>query len=140
MNWSTLKRIEEYEFLDTWILFPVFVVQRMMQRKIVNQSLFKGKLDLVYGSGDWENEIYSSSQDLLGDIIQVREKGSEKLLELYKKQLADLFGNRLLNKSRSLLNHRKSHILYEFIFCTGSNNKSSIGLSHRIASHLLNKI
>ncbi len=128
--------IEKYEFLDTWILFPVFVIQRMMQRKIVEKSSFKNKLDLVYGSGDWESEIYSSRQDLFGKI-KVREKGPKNLLELYKNQLADLFGNRFLESTRSLYNTKNAH-LYEFIFCTGRNTERSIKLSQKIASYLLN--
>ncbi|MCY4309634.1 MAG: three-Cys-motif partner protein TcmP [Rhodobacteraceae bacterium] len=137
VEWSTLERIAQYEFLDTWILFPVATLHRMMPR-IIKQNSHKEKLNKVFGSSVWE-DIYSSSQDLFGNDFKRREKGTLDLLNLYKKQLKQLFGYRLLNSTKSFYTSTNSHY-FEFIFCTGSNQQQSINISHKIASHLINNI
>ncbi len=113
VEWSTLERIAQYEFLDTWILFPVATLHRMMPR-IIKQNSHKEKLNKVFGSSVWE-DIYSSSQDLFGNGFQWREKGTLVLLDLYKKQLKQLFGHRLLNSTKSFYTSTNSHY-FEFIF------------------------
>ena len=66
-----------------------------------------------------------------------RQRGVDGLLSIYKENLKRLFGNRFLQKSRTLKNSKNSP-LFEFLFCAG--NPKGIELATRIANHILKRI
>ena len=73
---------------------------------------------------------------MFGDIEYLRIPGVDGLISLYKNKLKALFEKRLLEKSRTLRNSKKS-ALFEFLFCVGSPNPKAIAAAKPIAKHIL---
>lgn len=141
VEWSTIQKIESFKALDTWILFPTFVIVRMLPRSRKPEEIeqaWKDRLTKVYGDTSWENLYGENPQgDLFGYTEQVRSKGIEGLIRTYKENLRALFGDRFLEKSRTLKNSQGSP-LFEFLFCAG--NPAGVRPAKRIAKHILEHI
>ena len=92
----------------------------------------------MYGDTSWEN-LYSENPqgNLFGYTEYVRSKGVEGLIRIYKENLRFLFGDRFLEKSRTLENSQGSP-LFEFLFCAG--NPVGVGPAKRIAEHILEHV
>lgn len=138
VEWSTIEKIAGYEALDTWILFPVSAIARMLPTSRRPDAIAEGlvtRLNKVYGDENWRNLYRPNPQgNLFGQAEHERDSGTDGLLKIYKDKLSGLFGNRFLTQSRTLKNSRNA-ALYEFLFCIG--NLSGIGLAKRIAEHIL---
>ena len=141
LEWSTLVRISKFQALDTWLLFPVSAILRMLpssRRPDDVDPRWSARLTRVYGGESWRDLYRESPQGtLFGNTEFERDPGVEGLIRIYKKNLRNLFGDRLLDRSRRLYNSRGSP-LFEFLFCVG--NQSGIGIAKSIADHILKKI
>ncbi len=140
VEWSTIEKIASFEALDTWILFPLRAIGRMLpvsrRPEEIDPSWVK-RLNKVYGDESWRSLYRESSQtNLFGDPKYGREPGIEGLLNIYKNKLAGLFGDRFLDKTKTLKNSKNSP-LYEFMFCVG--NPNGIKLATKIAGYILRK-
>ncbi len=139
VEWSTIETVASFEALDTWILFPVSAISRMLPKlKQLDDIAEKWgtRLTKVYGDESWL-ELYRESQDrpLFDDSPEhERTPGVDEFLEIYKNRLAGLFGRRFLKESQTLRNSRKAP-LFEFLFCVG--NDAGIRLAKSIAQHIL---
>ncbi|MCY4661263.1 MAG: three-Cys-motif partner protein TcmP [Acidobacteria bacterium] len=138
VEWATLERIADLKALDTWILFPVSAVVRMLptSRKPDDISQrWAARLTSVFGDDSWR-ELYRerSQQNLFGDPGSVRDSGVHGLMGIYRRNLRELFGDRFLDQSRALKNSTGSH-LFEFMFCVG--HPRGIRPAKRIARHIL---
>lgn len=138
VEWSTIETIAGFNALDTWILFPVWVISRMLPTSRRPDDIAGGlvaRLNKVYGDENWRDLYRSSPQgNLFGQAEHERDSGTDGLLRIYKDKLSGLFGDRFLTQSRSLKNSRNS-TLYEFLFCVG--NPRGMGPAKRIAEHIL---
>ena len=141
VHWKTIETIAGFEALDTWILFPTSAVARMLPKSKRPEHIeekWADRLTSVFGNESWQRLYQQSSQaPLFGEPDMERMEGVAGLLSIYKENLRKLFGNRFLDKSRTLRNSRNSP-LFEFIFCVG--NPKGIGLAQRIAGHILEKL
>ncbi len=138
VEWQTIEKIAGFEALDTWLLFPVSAVARMLPKsKRPDDTLpqWVTRLTKIFGDETWR-ELYQESQqmEMFGPTGQERDPGIEGLLAIYKRKLEDLFGKRFLNESRTLKNSRNSP-LFEFMFCVG--NPKGISPAKSIAKHIL---
>ncbi len=137
VEWSTVKRIAGFNALDTWLLFPEFAIQRMLPRSRKPEDVSAGwarRLDPIYGDDSWRGLYRESQQQSLFDEPHYeRDPGADGLLGIYKNNLKNRFGDRLLDRSITLRAPIGSP-LFEFLFCVG--NKSGIGLAKRIADHI----
>ena len=138
VEWSTIKAIASYHALDTWILFPVSAVMRMMPKAVPNNPKdlpCADKLDKIFGDDSW-NELYrrNPQANLFGDENSIRDSGAQGVLRIYKSKLEELFGERFLPKSKTLMNSKNSP-LFEFMFCVG--NVRGKGPAFRAAKHII---
>ncbi|MDE2740627.1 MAG: three-Cys-motif partner protein TcmP [Gemmatimonadota bacterium] len=141
VEWATIEKIASYEALDTWILFPTSAIARMLPKKREPDSIspeWANRLNRIYGDESWR-DLYSVNPQisLFGDEEQQRPEGIDRLIEIYKTKLTQLFGDRFLEKSRTLKNSKNS-ALFEFLFCVG--NPKGIGPARRIAEHILKNL
>ena len=138
VRWSTVEKIAGFNALDTWILFPTSAVSRMLpiSRKPGDISeAWVEKLNKVYGDDSWKNLYGKNPQlNLFNFEEHGRTRGVDGLIGIYKNKLSGLFGDRFLQKSRTLKNSKNS-VLFEFLFCVG--NERGIGPAKRIANHIL---
>lgn len=143
VEWTTVSRIAELQALDTWILFPIGAIQRILPTSRIPDDVdprWAKRLTTVYGDESWRRLYRPNPQkslfgqdDSLGQSY-FRDPGANGLLDLYKSRLSDCFGSRLLKESCTLANSTGSP-LFEFIFCAG--NKRGEPIAKRIAKHLL---
>ena len=138
VEWSTIERIASFNALDTWILFPVSAIARILPRSKLPDDIsgrWSTRLTRVFGDQSWR-ELYRENpqRSLFGDVEHERDSGVDGLLAIYKDKLGELFGDRFLRESRTLKNSRNSP-LFEFLFCVG--NPSGIGPAQRIAKYIL---
>ena len=138
VRWATLERIAGFCALDTWILFPVSAIARMLPISRKPDDISEAwalRLTEIFGDESWR-DLYSQSAQLsfFDDERVERDPGIEGIVTVYKKKLKNLFGDRFLDESMTLRNSRNSP-LFEFFFCVG--NPSGIGPAKRIAKHLM---
>lgn len=137
VEWTTVSKIAQLEVLDTWILFPIAAIQRLLPTSRKPDDVdprWANRLTKVYGDESWRRLYRQNPQDSLFGQEYLRDVGISGLLDIYKSRLSDCFGSRLLQKSCTLTNSTGSP-LFEFIFCAGHKNGEAI--AKRIASHLL---
>ena len=141
VSWQTIEKIAGYESLDTWLLFPVSAISRMLPREKrpdeISENLVEC-LNKVYGDESWR-ELYTESpqQTLFGEPGYERQPGIDGLVRIYKEKLRVLLGERFLEKHRDLKNSKNS-TLFAFMFFVG--NPRGIGPAGRIANHILDEI
>jgi three-Cys-motif partner protein len=138
VEWSTMETIAGFKALDTWILFPVSAITRMLPKSRKPDEIspkWAKRLTRVFGDESWHSLYQEDPQgNLFGGVEYQREPGVNGLIDIYKEKLRTLFGKRFLGKSRTLRNSRNSP-LFEFMFCVG--NPNGIPLAKRIANHIL---
>ena len=140
IDWATIESIARLERLDMWLLFPVSAIGRMLPLSQVPGDVtpaWETCLTRVYGGESWR-ELYAhdAQGNLFGDPALVRAPGVDGLLNIYKEQLRETFGDRFLAESRTLMNSRSSP-LFEFIFCAGNPADKAVRLAKRAAKHLI---
>lgn len=141
VSWQTIEKIAEYESLDTWLLFPVSAISRMLPKERRPDEISKNLvecLNKVYGDESWR-ELYTENpqQTLFGEPGYERKPGVDGLVRIYKEKLRSLLGQRFLENHRDLKNSRNS-TLFAFMFFVG--NPKGIGPAVRIAKHILDEI
>ena len=123
-----------------WLLVPTSSIGRMLPRSRDPSDVDQGwetRLNRVYGGDGWRNLYHPPSQIGLFDESETeRDAGVDGLLAIYKEQLRDLFEDRLLGQTLTLLNSRGSP-LFELIFCAGHPSPKAIRAAHGIAKHLI---
>ena len=141
VEFSTIERIARFNALDTWILFPVSAIARIMPiSKNPNDISDKwaDRLTRIYGDESWR-DLYSISPQqplpLFGDELQQRDSGVDGIVKIYKDKLQSLFGQRFMERSKTFTTSRNSP-LFEFMFCAG--NPKGATIAKRIAGHILN--
>lgn len=139
VEWATIEKIEEFSALDTWILFPVSAISRMLPTSRVPDDISKkwaDRLTRIIGDESWR-ELYSPRKQLsyLEDELYERDPGVDGIIEIYKNKLQSLFGQRHLKASKTFMNSN-NRPLFEFMFCAG--NPKGATIAKRIASHILN--
>ena len=97
------------------------------------------RLNRVYGDETTWRGLYRENpqQNLFGHAEYERDTGVNGLLAIYKNKLAELFGARFLEQSRTLKNSRNSP-LFEFLFCVG--HPGGTGPAKRIAKHIVERL
>ncbi len=138
VEWSTIKTIAGFNALDTWVLFPVSAIVRILPTSRQPDDIspkWAKCLTRIFGDESWRNLYQENPQgNLYGDVEYQRKPGVDGLIGIYKKNLKNLFGTRWLEQSRSLKNSNNSP-LFEFMFCVGS--PKGIDPATRIANHIL---
>lgn len=141
VSMKTLRHIATLNCFDTWILFPVSAVARMLPKSRQPDdvsSSWARRLNHVYGDDSWRSLYRPAAQRNLWQLAETtREPGLAELAAIYRERLSEAFGPRLLEGSAELRNSRDS-VLFELIFCVG--NPAGIGTAKTIAAYLLNKI
>lgn len=139
VEWSTIEKIAGFNALDTWILFPVSAIARIMPvSKNPNDISDKwaDRLTRIYGDESWKG-LYSPNpqKSLFGDELLERDSGVGGITRIYKDKLKSLFRQRHLETSKTFMNSTNSP-LFEFMFCAGHPRGAKIAKD--IAGHILN--
>ena len=143
LEWATIKSVCGTKALDTWILFPVGAIRRMLPRWKKPEEVdeqWARRLYRIYGDDSWRDLYQPSEQlSLFGPPQERSNPGVDGLLRIYKDRLRGLFGDRFLDESATLRNSR-GFPLFELMFAVGNPNPRAIGTATPIARHLLKDI
>lgn len=137
IEWETVKKIAEFKALDTWLLFPVSALARMLPKDREPGDAWVPRLTKVFGDDSWRELYHESRERDMFEERRQRDPGTHKLLEIYKSNLSQLLGNRFLKESRALKNSRNS-LLFEFLFFVG--NPRGINPAKQIAAHIMDNL
>ncbi len=139
VEWATIEKVAAFNALDTWILFPVSAVTRILPKSGNPDDIspsWAAKLTRIFGDESWRNLYYvDPQQSFFGEGSHKRDPGTAGISQLYKNKLKQLFEHRFMETSKTFANSRNSP-LFEFVFCVG--NEAGIGPAKRIAQHILN--
>lgn len=138
---TTLKHVAGLQRFDTWILFPVGAVARLLPRSRRPDAIspkWVERLNRIYGGDSWRG-LYQPNrqQNLWGSTDTVRKPGIDGLTSIYRQRLSEVFGTRLLADTAELKNS-KGAVLFELMFCVG--HPRGIGPAKKIAAYLLNDL
>lgn len=141
VNWASIEQIAGLNALDMWILFPAAGISRFMptRQNPDEMSGWSSRLDSVFGGDRWR-DLYPTTQTLNGNTaqnIRMTNNTFKKIVEIYKDRLRDVYGERLLKKSRTL---KKGNMpLFELIFCVGNMSPRAIDVAKKIARHIIER-
>lgn len=142
VDFDTMRAVSRCQALDTWLMFSLEGVQRMLRRKGLPLVQWHPRLTRIFGTDEWQS-IYEDMKIVQPDFegqpeyTEERPKNVDGFLELYKSQLRCEFGDRLLDDSYRFVNSKNAP-LFELIFCAG--NPAGTETAHRIARHLIENL
>jgi len=135
LNWNSISVFKNLG-IDMWILIPTGGANRMLTKDGIIKESWMNKLSLFLGLSKEEirNHFYKTEkvETLFGsESLTTKEtKAVQKVLELYKKQLKNVF--KYVSKAFPLINSKGS-IMYHFLLATNNN----AGL--KIADYIIGK-
>jgi three-Cys-motif partner protein len=89
LSWETLKAVASTKAIDTWILFPVGAVNRLLKRNGEIPDSWRHRLDTMFGASDWYDVFFPRPQDTLFSDIDTRRKQADM------KAIGNYFNDRL---------------------------------------------
>ena len=138
VEWSTIQTIASFSALDTWLLFPVSAVSRILPLSRQPDDIdptWVSRLHKIFGNESWRDLYQKNPQeDMFNSSGHVRNPGVDGLLSIYKENLNELFGGRFMSKSKTLTTSNGAP-LFEFIFCAGHPNGAQI--AKNIAGYII---
>lgn len=136
VEWSTIVKVAEFNALDTWLLFPISAITRILPTSKKPEDVSRkwaDKLNRIFGDDSWR-DLYQEQQSLFGCELSQRAPGIDGIRRIYRNKLKGLFKQRFMEESKLFVNSKNAP-LFEFMFCVG--NPAGIGLAKKIASHIL---
>ena len=138
VDWATVQAIADTRRCDTWILFPVSTIRRLLPRQgAVRSDGNEARLTRVFGDVSWRNLQHPPVQRSLfgGDQIET-DPGVTAIAELYREKLNQAF-SQVASNARTFRNSRNSP-MYELMFAAG--NPRGAGLAVKFADHVLTRL
>lgn len=138
VDWSTVQIIADTEKCDTWILFPVSTIRRLLPRRgdvrtVGNET----RLMRVFGDESWRDLQHLPAQrSLFGDDQVETDPGVAGIVETYRGKLNQAFAQVAPN-ARTFRNSRNSP-MYELMFAAG--NPRGAPLAVKIADYILTRL
>ena len=140
VEWSTIVKVAEFNALDTWLLFPISAITRILPTSKKPDDVSKkwaSKMTRILGDEGWR-DLYRASpqQPLFGCELSQRDPGIDGIRRIYRDKLKGLFEQRFMEKSNVFVNSKNTP-LFEFMFCVGNSSPKAIQTAQKIAGHIL---
>lgn len=138
VEWETLRAVAETGVLDTWILFSHSGANRMMPRGGNIPETWRRRLNLVFGTDEWEPRFYR--EDPQGDLfapepVRAKEVTLAELTTFYRERLGRIFPK--VSKEVCELKNSRGIPIFSLLFACANPNRKAHKLADKIASHLL---
>lgn len=94
LTWETIKAIALTKGIDTWILFPVGAVNRLLKKDGDIPPSWRQRLDTMFGEPGWFDVFFPEEKSaLFGDDLVVRSKTADmaSIGEYFNRRLAKVF-------------------------------------------------
>jgi three-Cys-motif partner protein len=138
VSWQTMEAIARTKAIDTWILFPIGAVNRLLKRNGEIRVGWKRRLDILFGDPDWYDVFFpkESSSGLFGEDVHKRRKSDMKMIEKY-------FNNRLASIFAAVAPNpytlRNSNNAPLFLLCFAAANPNAAKTAIKIAQDILGR-
>jgi len=119
LKWETIKKINDIN-IDVWYLFPMMANRLLTKDKNKLNEAFRQKLNLLFGSNDWETDLYKPDAQINFFNEERQQKVNlSKIVEYIIKKIEEVFGYKPEYK---MFKNKKNSPL--FLFCGFTTNKS----------------
>lgn len=139
VEWATMESIAATGTIDTWVLFPISAVNRMLPRSGEIPAGWEQRLDKLFGTHEWHSTFYRLKpiKPLFGQKKRPVKKvcRMKDICQYYLDRLRTVFPA-VAEHPRWLCNSRGTP-LFVFCFAMANPSQSAQNLALRIAQHLL---
>ncbi len=139
LSWETLVAIARTQAIDTWILFPLSAVNRLLKRDGDIPAAWRHRLDTMFGEPDWFDVFFpvDGSARLFESEAVVRRKvaNMERIGEYFNQRLASVFAGVAPNPY-TLKNSQGAPL---FLLCFAASNPHAVKPALRIAQDILKR-
>lgn len=130
VEWATIEKVAQFNALDTWILFPVSAITRMLPKSRLPDDVSRkwaNKLTRIFGDDSWRKLYYMRQQRLFGDEQHERDTGTDEIRRIYKDKLKSLFEQRFMKESKVFVNSMNGTVELWLIGGNHEFNQESVG-------------
>ena len=123
LNWEVIETAGKMRTIEIFLNFPVMDMRRnvlLSNPKEATPENIK-RMDAFWGTHSWNDIAYFQTQDLFGDIIDVKQKNIKLVTSAFKERLLEAARFEYVPEPIPMRN-TKSSILYFLFFA--SNNKT----------------
>lgn len=140
LSWTTITAIANTQAIDTWILFPLGTVNRLLNR---NGRIIEGRrrrLNSLFGESEWFDRFYQRREDTLSfvsdsDMSYTKLASFDVIVDYFLDRLRTCF-SAVAPNPLVLKNSANSPI---FLLCFAAGNPRGAPVAVRIAEHILGK-
>jgi three-Cys-motif partner protein len=131
LEWTTLEALAETKNFEVIINFPAaMAINRLITKSGTVPEKWSSMLTKCFGTDAWRKIAYDTKVDLFGDVVTTKRGGvSERLLELYRSRLSEIFG--FVAVPRLIRNTRNAPLYY--LLWAGPNKLGLKGADHILA-------
>lgn len=136
LTWDTLKGVAKTKAIDTWILFPVSAVNRLLKQDGKIPDAWRRRLDTMFGEPDWFDVFFPKKKSLFDDA-EAREKTADMNLigKYFNERLTSVFAG-VAPKPYTLRNTRGAPL---FLLCFAAANPAAAKTALKIAQDILKR-
>jgi three-Cys-motif partner protein len=139
LSWETLAAIGKTEAIDTWILFPVSAVNRLLKKDGNIPPAWHRRLQIMFGESAWFDTFFpeDKSTRLFGDDRAMRRKvgNIEAISDYFNNRLATAFAGVAPNPY-TLRNTKGAPL---FLLCFAAANPNAVKPAIKIAQDILKR-
>ena len=134
--WDTVATLAATQKIDSWILFPVGAVARLLPTSGLPLPKWRSRLDRIFGGREYWEDFYHASQQLSlfeDEPTQQRDQGSLQIATRYRERLESAFY--AVAPTRRILRNSMNSPMFELFFA--ASNPVGAPIAIRIADYLL---
>jgi three-Cys-motif partner protein len=138
LTWDTVKAVAKTEAIDTWILFPVSAVNRLLKKDGNIPDGWRRRLDTMFGESDWFDVFFPREKSaLFGDEMVIRRKaaGMDRIGGYFNKRLCAVFADVAPNPYTL----RNTNGIPLFLLCFAAGNPRAAKTAIKIAQDILKR-
>jgi three-Cys-motif partner protein len=138
LTWETVAAIGKTEAIDTWILFPVSAVNRLLKRDGNIPDGWRRWLDTMLGEPDWFDVFFPKERaGLFGEEYFVRRKIADMALigKYFNERLGSAFAG-VASNPYTLCNTQGAPL---FLLCFAAANPKAVDPAIKIAQDILKR-
>jgi len=135
LDWKSLTKISNTRAFDVWYLFPYSAVTRNLENKGNIPQANKERLNRIFGTDNWKDELYKESEQLTLFGDSEMEKIPDGLKQFIIKRLGETFPK--VAQEPAILKNAMNSPLFLLCFAVSNPNKTAQDLAMRAANHIL---
>lgn len=136
VKWHSLKVISKTRIFDVWYLFPFMALNRLLRRDKDISDSHRSIIDIVLGTDDWENDIYSLSRQLSFFGEEYEKNTIDAVKQCILKRLKTVFPA-VSPHAMTLRAVQTNTPLFLLCFATSNPSPQAIDLALNGANHIL---